>query len=706
MRYIHILQQPLTHIQQKEATTPMARSVSTYHVSKLRTMQSRQDVNNLTRTLHELSLKTATTARRGLTKAYYLKCIGVLQMVQQCMCVLARGGHVRLWVTICIRHSQDITICLKVVELTSMATLDEKMWRKTTKKNEIDVLCAVNMSSDVQFTFDAGVENKNKNTILHCITVATVLKENKQYYIELFDTILEAYIQWKLRSETQDSAEDVRYRAIQHITTGVENNQKLSVLHLALKKGCVDISKKILQMENINCFNFQKGIREYRDRKRVTGKFYDVTHILPLGTWKPSQEITSNRVEPEDPQSFMTNFGRPKHLHVLMNFKTLDLDPVKEIISIYGSVIYWIYMPWTLMHVLHISFFTYTGISLLGMKLDAGNTQSGSGTLLEGVLYFLVPLEPALFFFWFIYTVISLSIQAFRYSIGSSSLIPMLSRTIFSIFNFGYCVLVFVFLDAYRKDGPDQHILLSITLSLGWLMTLEFARGFQQFHYFQDIVWFVVFSLVTFMLVCVIFLLAFTCAFHVQIQLTSSGMSFGSSMFKLFQALIGEDAIFSDEFEASIAKFGGSVVYLKIMFIFYSILCTIIFLNFVIATVNDVYSALVKHKRHLWASHSLMLGVYLHLCLPWLVNMVIKRKIKHGPLGTDLGLHTGVRWFVAVPDVTRGTGPETDILEQVDISQRLDKIEERLHKLETVTRRLDKIDDSLQRIIKSIRPDE
>lgn len=339
-----------------------------------------------------------------------------------------------------------------------METLDEEMWKKTTEKNEIDVLCAVNVSSDVQFMFDAGVENKNKNTILHCITMATVLKENKQYYIELFDTILEAYIQWKLRSETQDSSEDVRYRAIQHITTGIENNQKLSVLHLALEKGCVDISKTILQMENINCFNFEQEIRECRDRKRVTGKFYDVTHILPLGTWKPSQEITSNRVEPEDPQSFMTNFGRPKHLHVLMNFKTLDLDPVKEIISIYGSVIYLTYVPWTLMHVLHISSFTYAGISLLGMKLDAGNTQSGSGTLLESVLYFLVPLEPALFFLWYIYTWISLSIQAFRYSIGSSSLIPMSSRTIFSIFNFGYCVLVFVFLDTYPINTSSSQL--------------------------------------------------------------------------------------------------------------------------------------------------------------------------------------------------------------------------------------------------------
>ena len=489
---------------------------------------------------------------------------------------------------------------------------------------------------------DLSVQDVDGNTVLHRLTKATVLNpRHLKRHLEVFDIVFEKVVKWwciKKNIAYPDEDNRTDYLALQKeaslfLMNEIYNKEGLSVLALSFNMGAADIISRLLMMPDVTMFEVtEDGSGRY---------LFDVSRLTPRTNNTLKVNHKHRKVSPMDDEEHSEKarkHGREEvrlsGLEWLITQKVksratqiLDLPPIKKIENYYTSIVARTFALLMLFHIVYMSIFTYVGVDLLGKLRDDESAINSSDpeTLL---LYIIVPIEPAIIVFYSLYALIryALSDEIGRKSKmirnrGLSRVWSVLSTYMLLISGAIYAALVIAWIILFSVRYHFQDYVLAAALCVGWLISISFTRGFRIIHYFYRMLLSMILrDVVRFIIVYLFVLLAFGFAFHVLFQISSDVVQDyktpGDTLFLSFNMMIGMGELFDGTFETNMATVGRNVTYVKVFYLLYIILSTIILLNLLIAMMNDSYSNILREQQVTWRIDSVSLGVDIETSFP------------------------------------------------------------------------------------------
>ena len=490
---------------------------------------------------------------------------------------------------------------------------------------------------------DLSVQDVDGNTVLHRMTRATVLNpRHLKRHLEVFDMVFERVVKWwciKKNIAYPDEDNRTDYLALQkeaslYLINEVYNKEGLSVLALSFNMGAADIISRLLMMPDVTMF-------EVTDSS--SGRYmFDVSRLTPRTNNSLKGSHRHSKVSPMEEEDYSEKdltHGREEvrlsGLEWLITQKVksratqiLDLPPIKMIENYYTSIVARTFALLMFFHIVYMSIFTYVGVDLLGKLRDDESAINSSDpeTLL---LYIIVPIEPAIIIIYGLYAVIRYALsdeigrksKMVRNSHGIARVLSVLSTYILVFAGVIYAALVIAWIVLFSVRYHFQDYILAAALCMGWLFSISFTRGFKLIHYFYRMLLSMILrDVVRFIIVYLFVLLAFGFAFHVLFQISSDVVQDyrtpGDTLFLSFNMMIGMGELFDGTFETNMATVGRNVTYVKVFYLLYIILSTIILLNLLIAMMNDSYSNILKEQQVTWRIDSVSLGVDLETSFP------------------------------------------------------------------------------------------
>ena len=489
---------------------------------------------------------------------------------------------------------------------------------------------------------DLSVKDVEGNTVLHRLTRATVLNpRHLKRHLEVFDLVFERVVKWwcikkNIAYPDEDNSADylaLRREASLYLINDIYNKEGLSVLALSFNVGAPDIISRLLMMPDVTMFEVTDASK---DRY-----MFDVSRLTPRTNNSLKGVHGGSRVSPMEDKDYSDKDRkrdregvRLSGLEWLITQKVksraaqiLDLPPIKMIENYYTSIVARTFALLMLFHIVYMSIFTYVGVDLLGKLRDDESAINASDpeTLL---LYIIVPIEPAIIVIYVFYALV-------RYAIsddigrrskmirkrGFSNVLSVLSTYMLFLTGVIYAALVIAWIVLFSVRYHFQDYVLAAALCIGWLFSISFTRGFKIIHYFYRMLLSMILrDVVRFMIVYLFVLLAFGFAFHVLFQISSAVVQDyetpGDTLFLSFNMMIGMGELFDDTFATNMAAAGRTVTYVKVFYLLYIILSTIILLNLLIAMMNDSYSNILKEQQVTWRIDSVSLGVDIETSFP------------------------------------------------------------------------------------------
>ena len=201
-----------------------------------------------------------------------------------------------------------------------------------------------------------------------------------------------------------------------------------------------------------------------------------------------------------------------------------------------------------------------------------------------------------------------------------------------------------------------------------------------------------------FLFIYLFILLGFSFAFHamfsVATELTEQYSSIWYVLFAVFNMMIGMGEIFDENFDTYYGSLGmkSATVSIKLVYLFYVILTTIILLNLLIAMMTDSYSAVKAKEGTNWRVGSIKLALQLEKSIPALALL----KTKRYPVQKDL---KSQRFLMKIPAKEIFVNKTDNKSEVVKMISRLEKellflratVVDMAEKLEVVNQRVDAI---------------
>ena len=554
-----------------------------------------------------------------------------------------------------------------------------------------------------------GLKDSDGNTVLHRLTKATVENSSRaKQHVKMFELILDQAVKWWCMERGLQYPDDedlfVRYKrqAILSLAIDMYNDADINVLALAFKVGAVQIVKKLMMLNDVMRFDVQNKVR------------FNVTHLTPLTNDSLTGFCNNTRVIP-----------RPSCMEWLLSLESterasdiLDIPPIKQIEKAYGSVAAWTNIVLIILHIAYMSTFSYCSNALLERRRTSPSDYSADGPTI--LLYIVVPIEPAIFIIYISYRMIkSICMGQFEVSyklhMGREGGVGALIQTYVSVvFSFVYAILVVLWIVLFTVGYSYHDYFLAPSLLLGWLFTISFTRGFKLIHYFWKMIQhMIVKDVLKFLFVYLFVLLAFSFCVHVLFQVSPGLISTYPSpldtMFLFFNLMIGMGELFDGTVSTNLAVVGRSSLYIKILYIIYMILGTIVLLNLLIAMMNDSYSDILRRRQLAWRIESVQLGVDIEKSNPWCTKLFSSAKIHHGQILPSPKDKADMNWYIEVsPDLAhmdqaREESSENEAVRDLDfrIKNMENKMGDQLKQMQTA---LDEIRDVVVKLKLSKKP--
>nr|KAG5701548.1 hypothetical protein BaRGS_024798 [Batillaria attramentaria] len=482
----------------------------------------------------------------------------------------------------------------------------------------------------VLFGADLSKQDMRGNTVFHTLTQLSADYPHKaKIYLGVFEEILEqAALWWCMQEQLQyphgdQTTYDVYTRqAVLELLTETYNKADLNVIGLACQVGAADIMQFILSKREVLCFNHDGEV------------LYNVTNMTPLTNNSATGWCPGGAVVP-----------RPSYIEWLLSLenaemasKVLDVQPFRDIEDAYSVVAAWTYAIIMVIHIVYMSMFSYSGIKVLeGRRKNEVDEEHSTAEIL---LYTFVPLEPAIILLYNLYRLakgscagdVSKNVihKSFR-----KGMWRLLNRALPVLLGIVYALLVIAWVVTYSLDYKDMDYFLSVAVCLGWLYTVTFTRGFRLIHYFWRMIQnMIIKDILKFLFIYLFVLLAFSFAIHAVFQISSAQADVYATpfdtMFLVFNLMIGMGELFDDNLDTNMSAVNRNTVYLKVVYLIYMVLATILLLNMLIAMMNDSYSAILRQHGVDWRLESVQLGVDIEKAFPWSTSIFSRIKFRKG----------------------------------------------------------------------------
>ncbi|KAK3102016.1 hypothetical protein FSP39_008143 [Pinctada imbricata] len=487
---------------------------------------------------------------------------------------------------------------------------------------------------------DLGAMDINGDTPLHHLVKATVNMtdlHHKQKCLQTLDVIIDDSHIWCYNnpvlnnedanhfSENERALQRCRRQSLTWLIHCLKNKQQLSVLTLSFSIGAHEFLSKILNLDSVKSFS--------------DNDFYynDVTDIIHLS----SGFLEKNYMPSTGKVASANIFGIEMLSHVKDTShvsKILDIPVIKYMEKVYGKMTRLIFTVLLVLHFLYMGYLSLVGIEISTAFRDENYSfseefssffRNGKSIFSKEAFryvgfYLIVPLEPiALLVFSFLSISSESAVHRRNFK---KSMIPY--YVIYIAFSFTAIVwIVFVSIGERFQD-----YLLAVCLCGGWLYMIALTHVIRPLHFFWRMLKYMVMKdIILFFIVYLIVLFAFTCAFHVLFQISSSISEMyehrEDTAFLMFTLMLGMGELFDENFTQEMKAVSKNAGLAKILFIGYIVLATIILLNMLIAKMNDTYSKFSSREKSLWRIDSILMGARIERYLPLPLAKVLYRDL-------------------------------------------------------------------------------
>ncbi len=459
------------------------------------------------------------------------------------------------------------------------------------------------------------------------------------------------------QSEVHDK---YRHQALVCLTADITNKDLLSVVMVAADMGAVEFLEQILHIKNVYVLKDGKN------------GIIDVTN-LTHGTMKNASQATRTKklsVSKRKTQPLDMNYGKQQSQEELNKScldlivacpnlhkanQMLDIVPIKQIVRNYWSVYQWIYGILMVVHVTFMSLFSAYGIPLIKETNDT--------KIWPYITFLLWPIMLLIFEGYYMVASVlhfcrtkSKSSDKTRKMWISSSVKGIIGISWKHLSHITSCIfstLVIVwFILYYTKNSYQAHI-LAIVMVFGWLYTIVFTDGFETVHAFTIMLKKIIIRDMTrfiflYCLVLFAFSLAFQCLFSIAERVEDNFPTEWSTFFVSFNMMIGMDTIFYESFDDDYAAAGRehSATFVKLLYLVYILLTTVILLNLLIAMMTDSYSAVTATEGTTWRVGSVQLAIEIEKNMPFLPKFFKLIGVKQNPEYYD---EEKQRWMMSIP---------------------------------------------------------
>lgn len=530
----------------------------------------------------------------------------------------------------------------------------------------------------VQYGADLAVTDTDGNTALHCLTKATVQDPcNLNDYLRSMDILLEESVRWLCNCRkwgypnNNDLFKEYKKEAILYLTNDILNHDNLNVLTLAAEIGASDVLERFLLMEDVTMFTSKSNVE------------YDVSNLSPLLT-----RVKSKCCDKQATPVLNSCFECVLHLTDRIRAATvLNIPPIRALEHNYAGICRLTYFLLLCIHVVYMVTFSYAGLGVLvDLRLERlSNTSSDTLTTNEILIYAVVPIEPLYSIISTLYIFIS---HAWMGEISLRGIANVIYAYKSHLSNLIFSTLTLVWIGLYVAGSWYQDYVLALCLCLGWLYTIAYSRGIRQIHTFRSMLMNIVTrDVIRFLFFYFWVLVAFSIAFHALFQISSTVSdhypNVASTMFLVFNILVGMGELFDGTFEQGMSDVQRNVVFPKVLYIVYVCLSTIILFNFLIAMMNDTYQSILQHHQIRWRLDSVRVGIDMEKIMPSVTNLFSQFTVKKRqvPGISDQNEMTRTRWYL--------------IISKDKLSQLLNKEHDEKDAMELVTNRLETLEEKL-----------
>lgn len=547
----------------------------------------------------------------------------------------------------------------------------------------------------IELLIDAGADltakNKNGNTPTHELVLkAASDKENITDHLSTLDAIRDNVIYWWCMrhdqhppDEDSDLYLDLKRQSYILITSEICNEDGFTVLSLAAKCGMKAIFERILQTPDVYMFSEEKDVVTF-DVTKLTNdtvktfkkkKPSSTAHVGPKPApvqskkYKIYNKVHVSDVDIEDKptkkiavQSCLALIVRSTNIRDANDM--LDVIPLKQMVSDYWAPYKWLYGSLMVLHIIYMSLLSVYGVPLIYNSLREINyVPSGFPAgflLLWPVLLFLHAIfiaisgiyrkvrriqetEPALDNIRDVYTGVTFVFHA-CFSILAYYL-ANITQVLFSTLVIAWYVL-------YLLQITQMAHVMAAALIFGWLFTIVFTPGFEAVHSYSIMIKSIVLKDISrFMFLYAFVLMAFTFAIQCLIYLAPEDVlgeypTTADIMFAVFNMMIGMYDPFSESIEGGVDKYGQAAVWIKLTYLMYIILTSIILLNLLIAMMTDSYVDVKANEGSTWRVSSVAMALNIDTTVPTLPKMLrhlgARKYIPKFDEGTK-------RWMMTIP---------------------------------------------------------
>ncbi len=586
----------------------------------------------------------------------------------------------------------------------------------------------------------ADLEHKNfqGNTVLHELAEQVVLEPSlTEKILEVYNTITHcAALWWCIKQdlpyadEGSDVYRQIRRAALFFLTSEVHNKQGYNALCYSVATGALALFRAILNTKDVF-------------RRRIAKQYmFDITSLTPdtllsgkkAAPRKISAMSNTTSVGVIDDSDLGDDLSNNKScLDIVASMRDevlatqyLDLVPVKQLVQNLWARYQWMYMLLMIIHLAYMGCFTTYTVPLLAQFYGSLNSSplivyERPPNVYPVVLFLIWP--GMLLMFEIVYclnAIIRYSRRRKKHSVdprkdrstAKQGLCSMIAVTNIpgTIINwiFGYlshlaaatftaCMMAWVVL--YMQEDVRQVYPISLAVIIGWMFTIVFTKGFESVHAFSIMLSYIIVRDITrFLFIYVFVLVGFAVGLHYCFlmvpSIAANTPTVWHSLFLTFNLMLGMDEIFDESSDESYASVGGSAWYVRIIYLGYMILGTIILLNLLIAMLSDTYNDIKSKEGTTWRVGSVRLALRIERSMPCIRRLFTKMGIIQDQIFYDPDSR---RWEMRLPMQHVQDEREAEVSEIVTYLQRLDnRIDHIQTAYQDLTTRVDSLLDRQQ----------
>ncbi|KAK2157997.1 hypothetical protein LSH36_179g04076 [Paralvinella palmiformis] len=531
---------------------------------------------------------------------------------------------------------------------------------------------------------DLAKRNKQGNTILHEMAEEMSINPTcTETLLLVYNEVVKCSPTWWCMKhdlahpdQNSDAYIDYKRKALVFLTSEVYNFEEFNVLGYCIKNGALPLFSAIMATEDVTIMS--------------KGKLYvyDVTNITPstrVGQSKKKNRVVLSRaaIDPmfDDTTEDEAIHATQSYLDIIVDMtdevlatKFLDVSPIKQLSDNLWSGYQWIYIVLMIVHIVYMSSLSATAINAAGVPFNTTTSvkYTDPPTHFPYIMFISWPIIIS------IYQIASFFGQMRQYTrrlrsaksaiqdndlskprnnrcFGATKFAVTLLKCIFpnlsGFTTLTFSAFIFAWYGHYIWGHRNQVYFLAVAMVLGWMLTINFTKGFRNVHAFSTMLYYIIIQDVTrFLTIYLFILIGFSLAMHTLFQISTAVANTYASpvhtIFLTFNLMLGMADLFDEQFDNDFELAGSSSLWVKLVYLFYMILATVIMLNLLIAMLSDTYNAIKRKEGSTWRVNSLRMALGIEKWLPVLKKIATRMSLLD--MMTELDSEAE-RWFMRIP---------------------------------------------------------